>query len=81
MAKRAERGTKLKFDDDGVAHQVYDLVSEEEFRKQGNPAEMKRQFVEESAAKMKIVDEDDLDEFKEKRRMKRLKREGRLEAE
>jgi len=57
------------------------LVSEEEFRKQGNPAEMKRQFVEESAAKMKIVDEDDLDEFKEKRRMKRLKREGRLEAE
>lgn len=81
MAKKAERGTKLKFDDEGVAHRVYDLVTEEEFMKQGNPEDMKRQFVEETAAKLRVVDEDDLEEFKEKRKMKKLKREGRLDPE
>lgn len=81
LAKKSERGTKLKFDDDGVAHPVYDLVTEEEFKKQGNPEDMKRQFVEETAAKLRVVDEDDLEEFKEKRKLKKLKREGRLDAD
>jgi ATP-dependent RNA helicase DDX10/DBP4 len=81
LAKKGERGTKLKFDDDGVAHTVYDLVTEEEFKEQGNPEDMKRRFVEETAARLKVVDEDDLEEFKEKRKMKKLKREGRLDAE
>ena len=81
LAKKAERGTKLKFDDDGVAHSVYDLVTEEEFKNQGNPEDMKRQYVEETAAKLKVVDEDDLEEFREKRKLKKLKREGRLDAE
>jgi ATP-dependent RNA helicase DDX10/DBP4 len=75
LSKRAERGTKLKFDDDGVAHAVYDLESEADFLAQGSPEELKRKFVEETAEKLKRVDEDDREEAMEKRRQKRLKRE------
>jgi ATP-dependent RNA helicase DDX10/DBP4 len=74
IAKRAGKGTKLKFDDEGVAHPVYDLVSEAEFLAQGSPEEMKRQFVEETAKKMQTVDEGDRQEAKEKKRLKRMKK-------
>jgi ATP-dependent RNA helicase DDX10/DBP4 len=74
IAKRAGKGTKLKFDDDGVAHPVYDLVSEAEFLAQGSPEEMKRQFVEETAKRMQTVDEGDRQEAKEKKRLKRMKK-------
>ena len=74
LARRAGKGTKLTFDDDGVAHPVYDLVSEAEFLAQGSPEEMKRQFVEDTAKKMERVDENDREEAKEKKRLKRLKR-------
>ena len=79
LARRAGKGTKLKFDDDGVAHPVYDLVSEAEFLAQGSPEEMKRQFVEETAKKMERVDENDREEAKEKKRLKRLKRDAMAE--
>jgi ATP-dependent RNA helicase DDX10/DBP4 len=76
LARRGEKGTKLKFDDDGVAHPVYDLVSEAEFLAQGSPEEMKRRFVEETAKKMERVDGNDREEAKEKKRLKRLKRDA-----
>lgn len=74
LARRSEKGTRLKFDDEGVAHPVYDLVSEAEFLAQGSPEDMKRQFVEETTKKMERVDENDREEAKEKKRLKRLKR-------
>lgn len=76
LARRSGKGTKLKFDDDGVAHHVYDLVSEAEFLAQGSPEEMKRRFVEETAKKMEMVDENDREEAKEKKRLKRLKKDA-----
>lgn len=76
LARRTGKGTKLKFDDDGVAHSVYDLVSEAEFLAQGSPEEMKRRFVEETAKKMEMVDENDREEAKEKKRLKRLKKDA-----
>jgi len=79
LARRAGKGTKLKFDDDGVAHPVYDLVSEAEFLAQGSPEEMKRRFVEETAKKMERVDENDREEAREKKRLKRLKRDAIVE--
>ena len=75
MAKRSVKSTKLRFDDDGVAHQVYDLVSEAEFKAQGSVGDMQRKFVEETARKMAVVDENDREEDKEKKRAKRVKRE------
>jgi len=78
MAKKnGNSGTRIKFDDDGVAHQVYDLVSEAEFLAQGSPQEQKRQFVEETSRTMQSIDENDREEAKEKRREKRLKMVGK----
>jgi ATP-dependent RNA helicase DDX10/DBP4 len=81
LAKRSGKGTRLKFDDDGVAHPVYDLVSEAEFLAQGSPEEMKRKFVEETAKKMQRVDEGDREEARKKTRLKKLKRGGIVEPE
>ena len=74
LSKNAARGTKLKFDDDGVAHAIYDLASEADFLAQGSPEELKRKFVEETAQNLRRVDEEDKDEAMEKRRQKRVKR-------
>jgi ATP-dependent RNA helicase DDX10/DBP4 len=76
LSKRASRGEKLRFDDDGVAHPVYDLVTEEEFMAQGSPEVLKKQFVEETSNKMRAVDADDWEEAREKKRAKMLKRKG-----
>ena len=72
-AKRVGKGTKLVFDDEGVAHPIYDLVPEAEFVKQWSPEEMKRQYVEENVKEMEKVDQDDREEVQAKRRQKRLK--------
>jgi ATP-dependent RNA helicase DDX10/DBP4 len=74
LAKKSAKGTKLVFDDEGNAHSVAHLTTEEEFLAQGLPEEQKRKFVEETATKMRMVDQEDYDEAKEKRRQKKLKR-------
>jgi ATP-dependent RNA helicase DDX10/DBP4 len=77
MAKKVgHSGTRIKFDEEGVAHQVYDLISEAEFLAQGSPEEQKRQFVEETSRKMQSLDENDREEAKEKKRQKRAKKRG-----
>jgi len=68
----------LRFDDEGVAHQVYDLVSEAEFKAQGSVEEMQRKFMEETSREMAIVDENDRQEDRDKKRLKRGKREGTI---
>jgi ATP-dependent RNA helicase DDX10/DBP4 len=75
IARRSGKGTKLRFDDEGVGHQVYDLVSEAEFKAQGPVDVMQRKFVEETSRKMAVVDDDDREEDKEKKRLKWAKRE------
>jgi ATP-dependent RNA helicase DDX10/DBP4 len=74
--KKGGKGEKLRFDDDGVAHTVYDLVSEAEFLAHGTPEMQKKEFVEETSKKMRVVDEEDREEAKEKKRSKSLKRKG-----
>ena len=68
----------MRFDDEGVAHQVYDLVSEAEFKAQGSVEEMQRKFMEETSREMAIVDENDRQEDRDKKRLKRGKREGAI---
>jgi hypothetical protein len=43
---------------------------------QGSPENLMREFVEETSQKMRVVDEDDREEAKEKKRLKALKRKG-----
>jgi|SRR5579862_564948 len=78
LAKKSTKATKIVFDEDGNAHPVADLTTEAEFLAQGLPEEQMRRFVEETAAKMKKVDQDDYEEAKEKRRQKKLKKEAAL---
>ena len=79
IAKRSSsKATKLRFDDEGVAHQVYDLISEAECKAQGSVEEMQRKFVAETSRKMAIVDENDRQEDRDKKRLKRGKREGTI---
>jgi ATP-dependent RNA helicase DDX10/DBP4 len=78
LARRAgTKGTRMTFDEEGIARPAYEIVSEKEFLEGGGGSEeMKKRFVEETVKGMRRVDEDDREEAKEKRRLKRLKRDA-----
>lgn len=66
--------TKLKFDDDGVAHPIYELEDEEDFAKAGDAKVQKEQFVSREKSVMSRADEEDKLTAKEKRQEKKRKR-------
>ncbi|OLN95794.1 ATP-dependent RNA helicase dbp-4 [Colletotrichum chlorophyti] len=80
MLKFKGRGQKLVFDEDGNAHELYELQNEDDFVKEGPAEELRQKFVESEAARVKEADVDDKQLAKEKRKEKRLKRKAR-EAE
>jgi ATP-dependent RNA helicase DDX10/DBP4 len=77
MAATKGLGTKLVFDDDGVAHELYELEDEEAFRRQGDANELGRKFVEEEREVLKKRDVEDREVAREKRREKKRKRKER----
>jgi ATP-dependent RNA helicase DDX10/DBP4 len=66
--------TKLVFDDAGESHQIYELIGEEEFRKDGDAKEQQMAFVEAEREALKVADVKDKERAKEKRREKKRKR-------
>lgn len=66
--------TKLKFDDDGVAHAIYELEDEEDFKKLGDAKTQKEAFVDKESKNMMAADEKDKLTVKEKRREKKRRR-------
>ena len=66
--------TKLKFDDEGVAHAIYELEDEEDFIKRGDAKEQKKAFVSRETEVMNEADEEDKIMAKEKRQEKKRKR-------
>ncbi|EGY16833.1 ATP-dependent RNA helicase DBP4 [Verticillium dahliae VdLs.17] len=80
MLKYKGSGTKLVFDDDGVARPLYELQDEEAFAQDGPAEEQRARFVEDEAARVKDADADDKERARLLRREKRLKRKAR-EAE
>ncbi|KAI8317550.1 ATP-dependent RNA helicase [Colletotrichum sp. SAR11_240] len=74
MLKFKGRGTKLVFDEDGNAHQIYELQNEDDFKQEGPAEELRQKFVESETARVKEADMDDKELAREKRREKRLKR-------
>ncbi|SCV99536.1 LAFE_0A05314g1_1 [Lachancea fermentati] len=66
--------TKLKFDEEGHAHPVYELEGEEEFEKRGDAESQKRDYLSKETQLMTKVDEDDKLIAKEKRQEKKRKR-------
>ncbi|KAF6826539.1 ATP-dependent RNA helicase dbp4 [Colletotrichum musicola] len=80
MLKFKGRGQKLVFDEDGNAHEIYELQNEDDFAQEGPAEELRQKFVESETARVKEADADDKALAKDKRREKRLKRKIR-EAE
>ena len=71
LVKHKPKGTKLVFDDEGEAHQIYELQDEDKFREAG-PAEIqRRKFLDEEGKRVKEADIGDRQLAKEKRKEKR----------
>jgi len=81
LLKLKGAGQKLVFDDDGNAHQLYELENEKDFRARGEAEDQRRKFLEEEAERVKAADVDDKQLVKEKRRAKKEKRKERERAE
>nr|POE72226.1 atp-dependent rna helicase dbp4 [Quercus suber] len=76
-----DKGSKLVFDEDGNAHEIYELENEHDFRARGEAEEQRRRFVEEETERVRMADTEDKALVKEKRRAKREKRKERERAE
>lgn len=72
--------TKLRFDDEGVPHALYELDNEEDFRAAGDAALQKEAFVTKETEVMNSADVEDKATAKHKRQEKKRKRKER-EAE
>lgn len=74
LLKFKGHGQKLVFDDDGNAHPIYELVDEDEFKKQGPVDELRRQFVDQETEKVQEADVEDKELAKARRKEKRERR-------
>jgi ATP-dependent RNA helicase DDX10/DBP4 len=81
LLKLKGQGQKLVFDDDGNAHQLYELEDEDDFRARGEAEDQRRKFLEEETERVKAADVEDKELVKEKRRAKKEKRRERERAE
>lgn len=80
LLKLKDRGTKLVFDDDGVAHQIYELENEDQFRERGTADDQRAKFLEEEVVRVREADLDDKQLAKQKKREKREKKKARETA-
>jgi ATP-dependent RNA helicase DDX10/DBP4 len=77
LAKAGPRGTKLVFDEDGQAHELYEFKDVNDVDVQGDGAEFMRKEI----GKMQRADVDDKAVAKEKKREKKRKRKEREREE
>lgn len=78
LAKYGERNTRLVFDDEGQAHEVYEMKSTDEvFKGSEDVKEAGRRFAETERSKLKEADVMDKAEAKEKKQEKKRKRKER----
>ncbi|THX26605.1 P-loop containing nucleoside triphosphate hydrolase protein, partial [Aureobasidium pullulans] len=68
LLKFKESGQKLVFDDDGNAHQIYELEDEDAFKAKGTAEEQRQKFLEEEAQRVRESDLLDKALAKEKKR-------------
>jgi ATP-dependent RNA helicase DDX10/DBP4 len=81
LLKFKGKGTKLVFDDDGEAHEIYELEDEDDFHQRGTAESQRAKFLEEEAARIRKADLDDKQLVKEKKREKKEKRKARETAD
>ncbi|KAF2085132.1 DEAD-domain-containing protein [Saccharata proteae CBS 121410] len=76
-----EKGQKLVFDDEGNAHQMYELEDEEAFKAKGEAEEQRRRFLEEERERVAQADIRDRELEREKRKAKKERKRERERAE
>ncbi|QIW99359.1 hypothetical protein AMS68_004877 [Peltaster fructicola] len=81
LLKLKDSGSKLVFDDDGNAHEVYELEDENDFHARGTAEDQRRKFVVGETERVRAADVADKALAKEKRRQKKEKRKERERAE
>ncbi|AEO70720.1 uncharacterized protein THITE_2122420 [Thermothielavioides terrestris NRRL 8126] len=81
LAKYMDRGSKLVFDDEGVAHPVYELQGEADFAQEGPAEQLRREFVEAEMARVREADVADKQAARQRLREKRERRKARERGE
>ncbi|KAK7536034.1 P-loop containing nucleoside triphosphate hydrolase protein [Phyllosticta citribraziliensis] len=81
LLKFKGNGQKLVFDDEGNAHELYELEDEEDFRKNGAAEDQRQRFLEEERERIEQADVADKALAKEKRLAKKIKRKERAKAD
>jgi ATP-dependent RNA helicase DDX10/DBP4 len=81
LTKLKTKGTKLVFDSDGEAHEMYELEDEDDFKKRGTAESQRAKFLDEERTRVQAADVDDKQLAKDKKREKREKRKLREAAE
>ena len=80
LLKFKERGKKLVYDDDGMAHEIYEMEGEDKFQAQGPSDAQKAAFVGQEQQRLQAVDSMDKAAAKAKRQEKREKRKAKARA-
>ena len=81
MLKLRDKGTKLVFDDQGHAHPLYELETEQQFQDQGPADAQQAQFLKAEQERLQRADRTDKEAAKLKKREKKAKRRAREEEE
>ncbi|KAE8379620.1 ATP-dependent RNA helicase dbp4 [Aspergillus bertholletiae] len=71
------QGTKLVYDDEGNAHELYEMEDEEDFKARGDAKEQQARFLAEETERTRTADVEDKEVAKQKRREKKEKRKAR----
>jgi ATP-dependent RNA helicase DDX10/DBP4 len=77
VAQLKDKGHKIVFDDDGNAHEMYELEDEDDFKAKGLPEEQRKAFIEQAAEVVKEADVEDKAAQKAKKKEKLRKRRDR----
>ncbi|KAL2869221.1 RNA-dependent ATPase HCA4 [Aspergillus lucknowensis] len=77
LLKYKGKGTKLIYDDDGNAHELYEMEDEEAFKTRGDAREQQARFLAEETRRTQAADLEDKALAKQKRHEKKEKRKAR----
>ncbi|KAI2107623.1 ATP-dependent RNA helicase dbp4 [Ophidiomyces ophidiicola] len=81
LLKYKGKGTKLVYDEEGNAHELYEMEDEEKFKAQGPSADQRAKFLEVEAERTRLADIRDKEIAKQKKREKKEKRREMARAE
>lgn len=80
LLKFKGKGTRLVYDEEGNAHEVYEMEDEEQFKARGDADTQRERFLTEEAERTRVADLEDKEVAREKRREKKEKRKARERA-